>query len=463
MNNNQSRRRFLRQSSLMIGSLPLAAPAWKAWAAAPLDTGTPSKPVHNTPKIVQADNRVRLSYGDEKLVLDDGLQPSMLCTRKGTLVVQAQISQRSAPQQRMIYPYALSTVVSTDRGDTWQKALPADANKLNLEGGVHQLKDGTILALDTYVTPGDKPDTGKGILYTSTDEYKTLQGPFDMNFRIPNVDFYGSTDDGGRPYKAVRLHRRIIELPNGDLLTTIYGLLKGDTTPSGYTPTMKKTRVMLFRSKDKARNWDYISTVAVDPSVGTEGFGEPVITRVAHGAHAGRLICLMRTGHELYEATSDDDGATWSKPKPRMFGDRDVYKTSEWAEMFKDVKRKGQLISENPVEFIGAVVDPDLIQMRNGVLVAAFGIRIPARACFARPEHPWNGNYLAFSLDHGDTWSHVVQLTSGISTTHYMAIEELPEKNAFFAVYDFGYWGSKVGRYVYGRKVTIDLPHGTAK
>jgi hypothetical protein len=450
-----SRRQFLYQSGLLTAVSSILLPARKALSLA-------TQAVHdNTPLTLQEDKRIRLSYGAERLVLNDGLQPSMLCTRKGTLVVQAQTSHKAVEGKRIAYPYTLATVVSRDGGETWNEfPAPATGDAMNLEGAIHQLKDGTIIVLDTYVTPGDKPDTGVGQLYLSNDEYKTLQGPIDIHFNMPNADFYGSTDDGGRPHAAMRLHRRIVELPNGDLLATIYGFQKGDKTPSPYTPTMMKSRTMLFRSKDKGRNWDYVSTVAVDPSVGTEGFGEPVITRVSHGHHAGRLICMMRTGHELYEAASDNEGATWSKPQPRVFADRDVYKTSEWAEMFKDVKRNGVLISQNPVEFVGAVVDPDLITLRSGVLVAAFGVRIPARANFARPQHPWNGNYLAFSLDGGDTWSHVVQLTSGVSTTHYMAIEELPGKNKFFVAYDFGYWGSKVGRYVYGRSVTLDRLHG---
>jgi hypothetical protein len=461
---NPSRRRFVRQSGLLISSLPLTLSISKAWAAVPLaGVDAASKPVHNTPATLETDRRIRLSYGAERLVLDDGLQPSMLCTREGTLIVQAQISKKALPRKRIFYPYELATTISHDGGDTWKIVTPSNANEVNLEGSVHQLKDGTIMVLDTYVVPSDKPDTGTGQLYLSNDGYETLQGPIDINFNIPDADFYASTDDGGRPHPAMRVHRRILELPGGDLLVTLYGFRKGDNTPSGYTKTMMKSRVMLFRSKDKGRNWNYVSTVAVDPSVGTEGFGEPVITRVSRGRHAGRLICMMRTGHELYEAISDNDGVTWSKPRPRVFADRDVNKTSEWAEMFKDVKRNGVLISQNPVEFIGAVVDPDLIELRNGVLVAAFGIRIPARANFARPEHPWNGNYLAFSLDHGDTWSQVVQLTSGISTTHYMAIEETPGKNEFFVVYDFGYWGSKVGRYVYGRKIKLELPEGPVK
>lgn len=119
-------------------------------------------------------------------------------------------------------------VVSHDGGDTWTPALPPDANTVNLEGAIHELKDGTILALDTYVVPGDRPDSGVGQLYISKDEYRTQQGPIGTTFSIPHADFCSSTDDKGRPYGAERLHRRIVELPGGDLLIPMYGLLKGD-------------------------------------------------------------------------------------------------------------------------------------------------------------------------------------------------------------------------------------------
>ena len=216
---------------------------------------------------------------------------------------------------------------------------------------------------------------------------------------------------------------------------------------------------MLFRSKNKGKHWDFVATVAAGFGIGTEGFGEAVLTRISKGPKAGRLICLMRTGRELYKSISDDGGKTWRK-SPHMFANIDVYKTGLWAEMFKDVRIKGQLISENPNEFIAAVVDPDLIELRSGVLVAAFGVRIPARAHKINPAHPWNGNYLAFSLDHGDTWSHVEQLTSGIPTTQYMSVEEMPADNELFVAYDFGFRGNKTGRYTYGRKFKLTINKG---
>lgn len=414
--------------------------------------------VHNTPVSLVKDNKLQFSFGDERMVVNDGLQPSMLCTKAGTLIVQSQNSRKPFPQQRIFYPYAMTTMISRNNGKTWNEFnFPPGDNGVDMEGGVTQLRDKTILVLETYVTPGKDPNTGTGLMYYSKDDWETLKGPTEIHFNIPNADFYSSTDDGGRPHAAMRLHRRVLELPNGDLLTTIYGFQKGDTASAPYMPTMKKTRVMLFRSKDKGRNWDYVSTVAVDPKVGTEGFGEPVIARVNKGKHQGRLIALMRTGQPLYKAVSDDEGKTWSKPEPIVFAERDVYAVDQWKDLFRDTKRRGQLIVNNPAEIIGAVVDPDLIQLRSGILVAAFGVRIPARACWQNPSHPWNGNYLAFSLDGGDTWSNIVQMTSGIYTTHYMAVEEMKEDNNIFVVYDFGHWTCKEGRYTYGRPIKISF------
>ena len=447
-----SRRVFLQHTSILAASLPLAGITGSAFAISKNDIA------RNTPQALVTDPRLALSFGDERMILNDGLQPSMLCTRSGTLIVQSQVSKKPYPQKRIFYPYAMSTVVSRDGGKEWS-AFPFSEgeNGLDIEGGVIQLKNGEILAFETYVTPGEKEGTGEGILYTSTDDWRTLNGPVNITFNIPGADFYSSTDDGGRPHSAMRLHRRVVELPNGNLLTTIYGWLAGDNEPAGYIPTMKKTRVMLLRSVNRGRHWDLVSTVAVDPKAGTEGFGEPVLTRVNHGRHKGRLICQMRTGRDLYETVSDNGGLAWSKPAPRVYADLDVYRTEMWAAMFKDFKRKGQLISENPNEFIGAVVDPELLELRSGILMAAFGVRIPARACWGNPTHPWNGNYIAFSLDHGDTWSHVERMTSGIFTTHYMAVEETPEDNTVFIAYDFGHWTCKEGRYTYGRPLKITI------
>ncbi len=412
----------------------------------------------NFPEMIEADGKLRLEFGDELLVLPRGLQPSLLRTKTGTLVVQAQIPEKPLPSSRMTYPSAIETRVSRDDGKTWTLfPRPEGQNGLNMEAGAIQLRDGTILALDTYITPGTKPDEGVGQLYTSTNDWHTLAGPQTVTFNLPNADFYCSKDDGGHPHDAQRLHRRILELPNGELLTTYYGFMKGDHTPSTYMPTMMKSRVVLVRSKDRGQTWDIVSTVAVDPEAGTEGLGEPVLARVSQGPKAGRLICLMRTGRELREAISDDEGKTWTPSRPRVFAGLDVYRTELWVDHFRNFKgAKGKPLDENnPDELRGAVVDPDLIELRSGLLVASFGVRITQKACWAHPEHSWNGNYLAFSRDHGETWSNVVRLTSGALTTHYTAIEETLKDNRIFVAYDLGGWSKGMKRDIWARFVDV--------
>ncbi len=412
----------------------------------------------NIPEMVEADGKLRLSFGEERMVLPRGLQPSLLRTASGALVVQAQVPEKPFPTSRMVYHSAMETRISRDDGKTWTIIpLKPGENGLNMEGGAVQLRDGTILALDTYITPGTKPDEGIGQLYTSTNDWRTLEGPKDVVFEIPGADFYGSKDDDNHPHDAQRLHRRILELPNGDLLTTFYGRLKGDKTPSTYMPSMMKLRVMLARSTNRGERWKLVSTVAVDPAIGTEGFDEPVLARVSKGPNAGRLICLMRTGRELRESISDDEGVTWSPHRPRVFAGLDIYRTELWVDHFRNFRgSKGKLLDENnPDDLRGAVVDPELIELRSGLLVAAFGVRIPQRACWPHSEHFWNGNYLAFSQDHGQTWGNVVRMTSGDVTTHYMAVEETLTDNKIFVIYDHGDWSNKRGRYVYGRFVEV--------
>src|ERR1041385_3211821 len=60
----------------------------------------------NLPVMVEADGHLRLHFGPEQLVLPRGLQPSMLCTASGALVVQAQVPDKPFPSNRMTYPWA---------------------------------------------------------------------------------------------------------------------------------------------------------------------------------------------------------------------------------------------------------------------------------------------------------------------------------------------------------------------
>lgn len=420
------------------------------------ETLIPAK--QNIPSVILSDGTLGLSFGEERLILPRGLQPSLLCTRVGTLILQAQLPEKPFASKRISYPYALGTEVSRDGRKHWTPVpLKPGVNGLDMEGGATQLRDGTIVALDTFITPGARPGVGMGQLYVSNDDWKSLQGPINVPFDLPNAKFTGSTDDGGRPHAAHRAHRRIIELPNGDLLATLYGWLAGDATPSTYAPKMMKTRVMLVRSSDRGRHWHLVATIACDPSVGTEGFGEAVLCRLSCGTHPGRLLCLMRTGRNLYNSRSDDEGRTWSSPRELVIGGLDVNRTDLWIEHFRKFKDfHGKLLDDHNLdELRGAVVDPDLIELRGGLLVAAFGVRVPQKLCWKHPEFPWNGNYLAVSSDHGETWANVVRVTSGVLTTHYMAIAESSVANRLYVTYDLGGWSRGMSRNIVGRWLDI--------
>jgi hypothetical protein len=218
---------------------------------------------------------------------------------------------------------------------------------------------------------------------------------------------------------------------------------------------MNKFRTILVRSKDKGRTWFYVSTIAAG-NIGTEGFNEPVLLHLTKGKNKGRLICAIRTGRDLYSTYSDDQGSTWSKAGPMEFQGIDIYNIKDWMGLFEE---------PDAVELRGAFVDPDLIEMDNGVLACAFGVRIPEKAIGIVPGYVRTGNYISFSLDQGTTWSHTLQLTSGILSTDYMTIREL-EPGEIYAVYDLGLWifvKADSERSIMGRKIKVELKQDLLK
>ena len=167
-------------------------------------------------------------------------------------------------------------------------------------------------------------------------------------------------------------------------------------------PKMYKMRSFLLRSSDQGKTWMYVSTIASD-SVEQEGFGEPVLLQLRHGPNAGRLICQMRTGREnpVYQCESDDEGKTWTK----------AY-ALRWT--YSRFGRQRDI----------AGTDPDLIEMGDGTLVMSFG---------HKPDYREHGNYLAFSLDHGKSWTQVTQISSTITSAYTGVRETSPGE--LFVVY----------------------------
>ncbi|MEO6874257.1 MAG: hypothetical protein ABI222_05500, partial [Opitutaceae bacterium] len=250
---------FLKSPALLFCSLQLfavthaASPAWVAPDSFDGKDILPRAPSVAKLVVLHNDLDYRFVMHDPAVVMrGDGRQPFLFLTAKGTLVCQAQLAAKPyGTKKKMVYPVLLATVVSRDGGKSWNRwTHEENHDDVNLEGGIVQCADGTILALDSYVMPGEKKDHGIGELWKSHDDFRTLEGPSWVDFFLPTIQFAASTDDGGRPHAAARLHRSIIELPNGDLLTTMYAQFAGDTASAGYIASMKKSRTVVIRSGD---------------------------------------------------------------------------------------------------------------------------------------------------------------------------------------------------------------------
>lgn len=361
-----------------------------------------------------------VEIGPEQIVLTDGLQPFMFQTAKGTLVAMAQLSvppEYKFPEKN-VFPSLPGWIVSRDKGKSWQRWTPkgvAPASPYEVlplgprfEGTAAELSDGTVMILE-WIADGPLPDgTWTGNLWESRDDCETLQGPTAMTIRLPRAKI--GYDDSGRPYTGITFHRSLLELPNGDLIAPVYCWFKEDTTPVEYQPKMSKFRCVLLRSGDRGRSWRYRSTIAADPTVGQEGFDEPVMIRLSGGAKAGRLICQMRTGRvgPLYQTHSDDDGATWSRP--------------------------------HALPFPG--VDPDLVEMADGTLV-----------CQASAVS------LTLSRDQGETWGDPIRLPEagnpGYGRSSYGSIREI-EPGRLLVLYDVmsAGWTGTI-RYVASREIRV--------
>jgi hypothetical protein len=242
---------------------------------------------------------------------------------------------------------------STDGGRTWGREMdfpPGNAGRMTVA-----LPEGGVLFMTGQASPlagGDPGEQEASFLVFSDDflRFKTGMAPV----LLPNVVMHTRWARFWPPFDK----GKIVALPNGDLLATMYGDLRGDS----------QYRTMIVRSTDRGRSWTYHASVAYQPDDpdphfvgGFCGFCEPSLALLANG----QLLCVMRTqGTEIpneyrpiYASWSGDLGKTWSKPEPTT----------------------PHLIN----------ISPTLAVLDNGVVVCQYG----------RP-----GFHVVFSTDHGHTW-----------------------------------------------------------
>lgn len=250
---------------------------------------------------------------------------------------------------------------SKDNGKTWgNRQVVSSLKDLDeREGCGIQLRDGTIVLgiyyNDLYLEDGSYnwagkklPEIGRARLgahfITSKDNGKTWQ---QGNF----------IDMKGKPFTGVEGPTDApIEMPDGSIIMGVIGYgIDGDP---------KNIGAVLLRSTDKAKTWNYVSTIAGDPGGKMKGFLEPGIVRTK----SGRIIAGLRNHADenaIYISHSDNNGKTWVPP----------FKT----------------------EMIGHPVD--MIQLKDGRIMASYGVREGV----GRHLEP-GGIRACFSYDNGKTW-----------------------------------------------------------
>ena len=222
---------------------------------------------------------------------------------------------------------------STDLGRTWGKEMDAPGVDLPLAGGTNNatLRDGGVLK---YLTTGSS-FKGEAEFRKAQLEGEYVDGWFTLHstFAWFNDDFteYEAAPvevympDAvttkqthlGTSFWPIFSRGNTLQLVDGDLLTPMYGIFKGDS----------KSRVILSISSDRGHKWRYYATVAYDPKDPNpelpgqyNGPCEPSIELLPNG----QLICVFRTQYSHYPGEyrpisvcwSDDLGKTWTKPVP---------------------------------------------------------------------------------------------------------------------------------------------------
>lgn len=337
---------------------------------------------------------VRVTPGPEQLIATDVPWPYLFQSREGSTVIFGHV--RWPPGGK--YPIHYTTR-SFDGRKTWQEWTPGPEHGRGpiTEGASVQLRDGRSLLFDVHAEhTGNKRFEAN--YWVSRDGFKTLEGPLRYGFSLPQAAL-DNFDDRGEPISRMYVRRSILELANGDLLASAYGHFEGDKIRAEYATKMNKMRSFLLRSGDGGKSWSYVSTIASDP-VEQEGFGEPVLVQVTKGPNAGRIICQMRTGREnpVYQCESDDQGKTWTRAYPLQF-------------LYSRFGRSRPIVG----------VDPDLTEMQDGTLVMSFG---------HKPDYKEHGNYLAFSIDHGRTWTQVTPVSDRL-TMAYTGVREVAPGELF--------------------------------
>jgi len=200
--------------------------------------------------------------------------------------------------------------------ETIEKIPTVGVNRLT------QLRDGTILICQQAVSR-KAGALGHMHVWCSEDNLRTA-GHFEATIDVPQT-LKGIVGDHGYGEDVGSFENAFLEMPDGSLLSPMYGCLEDETQDRLASETYEVPYASwLVRSQDKGRSWQYYSTIAYEPSMGLEGFCEGSLIRLPDSM----MLCALRNtgngrlvGSGLYMTWSCDDGKTWSLLPQRVFCD----------------------------------------------------------------------------------------------------------------------------------------------
>ncbi|MGQ9584232.1 MAG: sialidase family protein [Anaerolineae bacterium] len=293
-------------------------------------------------------------------------------------------------------------VRSKDGGKTWDPAsrqvvLPYTDKTGNWDCGLCQLADGTLLVnlcMTGYFKKGIRADSVSWSAGPVTEEWGDWTWAYQLQSWLGTF-VLKSTDNGRtwgepipvnvRPLKHGGTRLGCWQMPNGSILMGVYGRITGYGLGGEY----ETLRAALIRSDDNGENWEYYSTLAYDPA-SIFDYSEPALLRLADG----RMVCMARThvrpsrdAKNLSLMISEDDGFTWTLPKP----------TNIWG---------------YPAE---------LLSLRDGRVLMVYGYRRPpygVRGCISEDGITWDVKN-EFIISEGGVPKAVDEETSTTVPTHY--------------------------------------------
>jgi hypothetical protein len=178
---------------------------------------------------------------------------------------------------------------SDDSGLTFLNTVhQSPASALNLA----RLRNGKLMAIDFIPGALNSTHTSIDLLVRSSND--------GTHWSLTNAPL---TFPAGKTYTGLRIHRRLIELPDGTLMVPAYGSFSG-----------QKAYSAILQSTDGGASWTYRSIIPASITTGTNEVGWSYTSD-------GRLLAVLRTAstpNSLVYSFSDDDGNTWTEAQPLL-------------------------------------------------------------------------------------------------------------------------------------------------